>query len=349
MSGTGMISKQENRMTKSLKPDWQIHLRLTALVMVALLWVVPPQVAAQEESRFKVGQRIEADINMSSRPENARWRKATIVSIEMWQGRIAGIFVRTDDGGEYTLRTSHLRPLRETEKNAEEKNPAGRLPKDNHPPPEASAADNDDAGQRPSQFKVGDRVEVDSLMARDPKDSRWKKATVKAVDFANRRYVVVLDDSGLDMGILIRPDKIWIRHLNDGSRQPVAPDCPFNAPSGKVTKSAAPSAELFKRVIYEYRDSIKRGSKFGITFQVFEMGKAFRNVLTRKGRLEDFVPTNAVIYPVKTRQLVCEQFPTLISRVVMERQYSCYKDEFGDWVCRGGAPRELERRSIYTQ
>ena len=292
-------------------------------------------VLAQSVAPYKAGDRVEADVNMASSPENAKWRKATITKVEMWQGQVSGYFIRTDDGGEHVVAARHLRRLAEAEKG----------PAESVPPAKGAAG----RAGGDAQFKVGDRVEVDSIMAREPADSKWKKATVKAVDLENRRYVVVLDDNGLDMSVLIRPGKVWIRPLKDGSRAPQAPDCPFVEPPGKVTKTAAASAALFKRVIFAWRDSLKRGSRIGITFEVFEMGTAYRNVLTAKGRLLDFVPTNATVYPVKTRQLTCEQFPTQINRVVVEIVYACYRNEFGDWVCRNGAPKELERTSIYRK
>lgn len=320
---------------------------LVLLTVCALQAALSSPAQAQGGTQFKVGDRVEVDVNMSSYAENQKWRKGTVAKIEMWQGRVSGIVVKTDDGGEHMVGERHLRRLAEAATKPADKTPP-RPPKEGGDPGAGRDAEKTDE-EETAQFKVGDRVEVDSVMAREAKDSRWKKATVKTVDLKNRRYVVTLDDSGLDYSVLLRPGKVWIRALNDGSQAPTPPDCPFTEPPGKVTKTAAASAALFKRVIFEYRDSVKRGTKLGITFQVFEMGKAYTNVLTRKGRLLDFVPTNALVYPVKTRLLICEQFDTMIIRVVTEIEYACYRNEFGDWVCRNGAPKELERKSIYTK
>ena len=168
---------------------------------------------------------------------------------------------------------------------------------------------------------------------------------MKAVDPANKRYVVRLDDRN-DISILLREGKTWIKALRDGSTAPVAPACNFNEPAGRVSKNAPASAELFKRVIYDWKNEVKRGNRLDITFEMFEVGKTFKNIVTARGRIEDFIPTNAIIYPIKSRYTTCEEFTTTTTRVVTEVNFSCYVSASGDWVCKNGAPREIERISI---
>ena len=180
---------------KQTKQRWRTQSITALLIAIAFLFSTP-QITAENE-QFKAGDRVEADVNMSSSPENARWRKATIVEVMMWQGKISSIHVKTDDGGTFTLAASHLRPLKESAQNRPNNN-QGNQP-----------SRNNDVEVNSSQFKVGDRVEVDSIMANDPKDSSWKKATVRAVDLKNGRYVVMLDDFN-EMSVLIRPGKTWI-------------------------------------------------------------------------------------------------------------------------------------------
>ena len=229
-------------MTKATNLSRRIQLLSAVIATAAFLSIPTPQAAAQNESQFKVGDRVEADINMSSSPEYQTWRKATVVEVMMWQGAVSGIRVKTDDGREVTLGARHLRRLTEAEKKTEGKNQPAK-------DKTIRATGNEAGGQQQAEFKEGDRVEVDSIMAGDPKDSRWKKATVKAVDLENRRYVVTLDDFN-KMIVLMRPGKVWIRPLNDGSRVPEYATCEFYKSYKKVSSAARPSAGLLRSVIF---------------------------------------------------------------------------------------------------
>jgi hypothetical protein len=280
------------------------------------------------------------DVNMSGSPEYQKWKKATVTKIEMWNGQVSGYSLKTDEGAELLTSIRYLRRLTTEHQN---NNQNITIPNHNVDPAKTEET------QLIAQFKVGDRVEVDKIMAKDPKDSRWGKATVKAIDLPNQRYIVRLDENFIDISILMRPGKNWIRTLNDGSRLPEQGTCSFTEPAGTVSKTSPPSAQLFKRVIYDWQNSVKRGSRLGITFEKFEMGKPYKNVLTQKGRLLDFLPTNAIIYPVKTKQIVCEEHTTLIRRTTFEMGYACYKNEYGDWVCKNGAPQKMELKSIYKE
>jgi len=133
--------------------------------------------------------------------------------------------------------------------------------------------------------------------------------------------------------------------------------CPMNEPPGKVTKASAASAALFKRVIFE-RMAAKIGSgavsapkKIGLTFQEFQMGKAYKNTLTssRLGdkRLHDGAPVGAMIYPIKTKFQKCELYDRSITRWLIQENFACFKDRFGDWVCPADSvPKFLEQYSI---
>ncbi len=307
---------------------------ITAVLIAIAFLFSAPLVAAQNEPQFKAGDRVDADVNMSSGGENARWSKATVVEVMMWQGKISGIHVKTDDGGTFTLAARHLRPLKESAQNT---------PNDNQVNPPSKIKD---ADANPSTFKVGDRVEVDSIMANDPKDSSWKKATVRAVDLKSGRYVVVLDDFN-EMSVLIRPGKIWIRPLNDGSTTPEYATCEFYKDYKKASNSASPSAELFKSVIFEWNRSINRYSDFGLVFEGFKMGKAFKNRALGNGRKEvDPAPIGATIYPLKTKLVACEKDLNSTFRTEWTNEYSCYKSQVGEWVCKNAAPQNYKRESF---
>lgn len=146
-----------------------------------------------------------------------------------------------------------------------------------------------------------------------------------------------------------------------GGSQPtvdLGDECPMTSPPGNVTKTARASAGLFKRVIYERMaarvggSSISSPKQIGLTFVEFAMGTAYRNTLTsnRLGgdkRLHDGAPVGATIYTVKTKYVKCELYDRSITRWVIQQNFACFKDRFGDWVCpTDSTPKFLEQRSI---
>lgn len=76
--------------------------------LIGALLLGSPAVA--DEQDYAVGDRIMVDVNMSSDPSRERWRPGTISEIQMWNGRVSGIFIRTDDGQDIGTNASHLRP-----------------------------------------------------------------------------------------------------------------------------------------------------------------------------------------------------------------------------------------------
>jgi hypothetical protein len=133
---------------------------------------------------------------------------------------------------------------------------------------------------------------------------------------------------------------------NKGTVLPEINGCPLTEPPGKVTRTSAASAALFKRVIYEKAavradpGSITAPSKVGLTFLKFEMGAAFENTWTssRFGdkRLHTGAPLNATLHPVKTTEVLCELYGDKVRRTVTEENRTCFKNPDGDWVCPAG-------------
>lgn len=76
--------------------------------LIALLGSGSAAIAAGAD--YAVGDRVMVDVNMSSEPSRERWRPGTITEIQMWNGRVSGIFIRTDDGQDIGTSASHLRP-----------------------------------------------------------------------------------------------------------------------------------------------------------------------------------------------------------------------------------------------
>ncbi len=79
---------------------------LRALALILIL----ASAAAVRAQDYAVGDRVMVDVNMSSVPSHERWRPGTITEIQMWNGMVAGIFIRTDDGQDVGTNASHLRP-----------------------------------------------------------------------------------------------------------------------------------------------------------------------------------------------------------------------------------------------
>jgi hypothetical protein len=135
--------------------------------------------------------------------------------------------------------------------------------------------------------------------------------------------------------------------------------CPLDAPPGKVTRTSAASAALFKRVMYEKAavranpGSITAPSRVGLTFLKFEMGAAFKNTWTssRFGdkRLHTGAPLNATLYPIKTTEVLCELYSDQVRRTVTEGTRTCFKNNDGDWVCPPGAGKTIESKLIPVQ
>jgi ribosomal protein L21E len=316
------------------QPLSALSFALTIVIAGLLFSLLAVGPAIAQEGNYKAGDRVEVDVNMSSSPENIRWQKATIVEVMMWQWRISGIYVKTDEGRTLTVGVKHLRPLNEPVTRPAATTSAGGKARNERPGPD---------GTQQAEFKVGDRVEVDSIMARDPKQSSWIKATVTAVDLKNQRYIVMRDNL-MEMSILIRPEHVWIRHLNDGSKTPEFPTCEFYKNYPKVSNTAAPSAALFKAVIFDRYNSVNRYYDFGLVFEDFKMGAAYKNRARGQGRKDvDPAPIGATIYPLKAKLITCEKDLNSTFRTEWTNEFSCYKSRFGEWVCNNSAPQNYKR------
>ncbi len=118
--------------------------------------------------------------------------------------------------------------------------------------------------------------------------------------------------------------------------------CPLDEPAGTVSANSKPSAETFKRVIFEFYKGNANGRKVGINYQTFTLGKSYVNRLTNNGLLYDGAPQGAMIYPVKTKFSYCDQHTDSTILWKYDAQYSCFKDKFGDWVCPSDAAKISE-------
>jgi hypothetical protein len=219
----------------------------------------------------------------------------------------------------------------------------------NTAPPENRPQNNEPqtAGGKPVQtgrFKVGDRV-MASPMAMGA-DEYFEKCTVikdYMLTEGYDTYRVRCDDPKGGIGQESNVKVPYIRIWANAAAPPATPDCPFNEPTGTVSKTSRASAELFKRVIYERKVATSNGRKVGITFEAFQLGKSYVNRLTYSGLQHDGAPQSATIYTVKTKYIFCDRYTDSTIRWVMEAQYSCFKDNFGDWVCPSDSLKIVEQ------
>lgn len=135
-----------------------------------------------------------------------------------------------------------------------------------------------------------------------------------------------------------------------------AAECPLVEPPGKVSRSSSPSAQLFKRVIFERAAakvepaSISAPKQVGLSFIEFDLGTPYENTLTssRFGdkRRHTGAPVGAMIYPVKTKELQCDRHGSEVRRSVREVSHDCFKNRDGDWTCPGRTTKFVENKLI---
>jgi hypothetical protein len=194
------------------------------------------------------------------------------------------------------------------------------------------------------RFKVGDRVLASTMSMGE--DKYFEKCTVikdymKTEGYDTYRVRCDSPDGGIGQEANVKVP--YIRVWANAAPPPATPDCQFSEPTGTVSKASRPSVELFKRVIYERKVATSNGRKVGITFEAFQLGKSYVNRLTNNGLMHDGAPQGATIYTVKTKYIFCDRYTDSTIRWVMEAQYSCFKDNFGDWVCPSDSLKIIEQ------
>jgi hypothetical protein len=166
----------------------------------------------------------------------------------------------------------------------------------------------------------------------------WENSTIVRDMMAEEgadSYQVLIDEPKGGKGTLAYVPTKFIRA--GAPPPPATPECEFNEPAGKSSKTSKPTAETFKRVIFErYRDT-SNGRKVGITFETFQLGKSYVNRLTNNGLMHDGAPQGAMIYPVKTKFIFCDRHTDSTVRTIYDAQYNCFKDRFGEWICPNSA------------
>ncbi len=74
------------------------------------------------------------------------------------------------------------------------------------------------------------------------------------------------------------------------------------------------------------------------------MGAAYKNRARGNGRKDvDPAAVGAMIYPLKTKIILCEKDLNSTFRSEWTNEYDCYKNRVGEWVCKNGAPQNHKR------
>jgi hypothetical protein len=228
------------------------------------------------------------------------------------------------------------------------------------------------AQQPPIHYKVGDRVEVDTMYTppqMDPsKSTSWRKGTVTEIYSPESRYggyVIRMDGDRREYRVRF-VDPQWIRPAK-GEQAGVPPQAPPGANTPGPPTQAAPNPTgtvacpamdnfsgtsmdaSFRRFIagqYHRNGKSKDRNLPNVTvsvhFSAFKIGTThpYRRMVANPDG--DGAVDGTTIYPVKTTYVVCSDYPGFaptgnrgqIMNVNYENMtYSCFKDDTGDWRC----------------
>ena len=229
------------------------------------------------------------------------------------------------------------------------------------------------------QFKVGDRVEVDTNYtagSSDPKKSMyWRKGTIVKLYAPEDRfggYILKMDEDGREFRNRF-VDTQWIRAVQ-GTDAPAAdnnkagdqaganPTTNATNQNGAVSCPASDDlkgtsqAAIFKRLVdgrYEKngksRDENEKNVSVSVHFDDFKVGAThpYRHIINNpdgNGGVD-----GGAVYAVKATYLVCADYPgyapTGYKGVLQKTEYenmtySCFKDATGDWICNQSGGRQ---------
>jgi hypothetical protein len=295
-----------------------------ALFAFAFFWAM--DTSAQET--FKPGDKVLASPSMLK--DEKYFKSCTVVKFD----RTANAYMVDCEGTQYAISPAYIRAAKhQTDTNSETTTVE-----------KPTTLTGTNTVNNAETFKVGDRVlaSVSGLKG----DKNYRPCTVTS-GLKDNAYGLQCDPHNGQpfMDYSVKPE--WIKVWKNSSAAPLPAECPFNKDYGNVSNKAAASANLFKSVIFKWQESTQNFYDFGLTFLSFQMGKSFKNRAIGNGRKDvDTAPVGATIHNVKAKELICQKSSTITKRWVREIEYACYKSEYGEWVCKNGAPKYLEQTSI---
>ena len=120
-------------------------------------------------------------------------------------------------------------------------------------------------------------------------------------------------------------------------------NCSFTPPAPAVSSTDNFSTGLAKRKIYDTYAKNVNGTgmaplKVGVTFTSFSTGTPYKNTVSvdpGRGaeRKYDGAPVGAMLYPVFSKHVICEQYRDATNRSSVEGSYVCFKNKDGNWAC----------------
>jgi len=219
------------------------------------------------------------------------------------------------------------------------------------------------------QFKVGDRVEVDTMYSQHPETSTsWRKGTVVKFYSPEDHFgglLIKMDEDGHEFRHRF-VDTQWIRAAQ-GTDAPAAANNKTEDRAGNTQTTTDPvqagavscpasddlkgtsQAAIFKRLIdarYEKngksRDENEKNVSVSVHFDDFKTGAThpYRHIINNpdgNGGVD-----GGAVYAVKATYLVCADYPAyaptgyqgVLQKTEFENMtYSCFKDATGDWIC----------------
>lgn len=225
------------------------------------------------------------------------------------------------------------------------------------------------------QFKVGDRVEIDTMYSQHPETSTsWRKGTVVKFYSPEDRFgglLIKMDEDGHEFRHRF-VDTQWIRAAQ-GTEAPAVSNNETNQAGANQTATntnqngtvscpasddlkGTSQAAVFKRLIdgrYEKngksRDENEKNVSVSVHFDDFKVGAThpYRHMINNpdgNGGVD-----GGAVYAVKATYLVCADYPGfaptgykgVLQKTEFENMtYSCFKDATGDWICNQSGGRQ---------
>jgi hypothetical protein len=338
-----------------------------ALALGALFLVADSRVSAQGETRqFKVGDRVDVDTFSAGSEKYATWREGKIIRLDNPDNRFGAYIIKLDkDGSEFRVRfvdMQFIRAPQETAAKTIDDNKPGDRTEANQTTtqPKATKAETNQT----TEFKAGDRVQVDVLMisTSSPAEMQlWKDGTVTQVD---RRegyrpvYVVQVDPLPGELPkvfrIPIKPnatERVWIRA--GGGAAPNIPtdklrvdendtvlanrevlDCGHRDQPPARNGSPLPAEEakkLIRCALGEHPSPVGGQGATAVDISQFAIGAPRKwNLRTDTGAGGT---ADTIVYPVRVKYTT-KSFYREQNKVTSDREqlFACHVD-VGRWIC----------------
>jgi hypothetical protein len=179
------------------------------------------------------------------------------------------------------------------------------------------------------KWKVGDKLEVNDR-------AFWYPAEIIAIQGGKYKVHFEGYPSSDDQWV----DESRMRPVG-GHR--ITAECNYEPPGPPVASQSRFSEALAKRKIYdEYNwkanGTIQAPLKVGVVFLSFQMAAPYKNTVANvpgygAQRRHGGAPVGATIYSLKTKLMVCEEYPDGATRRLVEGSRACFIDKDGSWTC----------------